>query len=1162
MKKYILISLVLLCSLFTSCWKEAVHVDDITLDTNSVTLVVGESFLVNASLSPVNADNNIIIWTSDNASVARVDDGTITAVAPGETTVHAKADDGGKTASCSVVVVSEKVPVTGVSISVEKEPVVIQKGETATLTAVVAPEDASEKSVRWSSTDEAVLTVSEGGVVTAVSAGEAEVIATTLDGGFVARCKILVERHAYGLTMSASELTIKELESKILTVTVDPEDAVEQLVWESSDPETAIVEYGVVRGLRAKADPVTIKARTEDSRLSATCQVTVTCDVKGVTLKDSKIQLAVGGQYKLEHVVYPTRATNQDVTWTSDNTEVVTVSEGGLVALKKGTAKITVTTAEGGFSATCAVEVVNNISGISIKPDSISLTEDESAQLEVVFNPAASGEQIKWSSSDERVATVSESGLVKAIGAGEAVICAVTDAGMLAYCKVNVSKMVDSIRLEPESLTLYLAKYNAHGSQQTAFKPVVSPEGSNVKLIWSSSDETVATVNASGNVTPVGPGTAVITASTANENPANRVTASGNVTVIQEVTAIEVTPASIEMWEGDTKDVTISFSPEKANANYRVQFDDSASAKLSFDKNTSKLTATAPGTTTMYIIPAFSYPQGLQKACPVKVLAHVHELKASGSAEVRMPIGGTLSLKEKVVFVPSDAANKKLVWSSDNTAVASVDENGVVSGIKAGSVNITATADDTYKGAKLVFSVKVCEKDITKITLVPLEVAAEESKQVEYTIEPADVYDSSLTWESTDAFVASVDQNGVVTGVKVGTAIIKATAKSGVSASCGVTVTSKVIHVTSVTLNKSALSLNIDQESTLVAQILPQEASNRNLEWTVEPANSEVVSLSPGESSCTVKALAEGVVTVKATTKDGGLSSSCKVTVIKPVIHVSSVSLNMSKITLAYGQTQTLKVNISPSNASDKSLTWTVDDESIATVVDGAVMAKSKTGTTTVHVASNDNKSCSASCVVEVVPKLVHVSGLSLETEDGATTLSLSVGQVKRVVAKITPEDATNKAINWSVQQGGVIFIDGGYVTANKAGTSRVFAETVDGGYTASMQVIVVENKPAIMQISYTSLTLKVGETFDLTAKLIGEDPKLPPTNGDVYWKSSSTSVATAAGGHITALTEGTATITVESVADSSVKATCQLTVIGSTSAGGSEGVEFDDWNF
>ena len=1061
----------------------------------------------------------------------------------------------------------ESISVTGVSISLESNPLVLQKGETKTLTAVIAPENATNRSVRWMSSDDSVLSVDVLGQASALSPGTAEVVVTTIDGGFTAGCKVIVEQHASGLTLSETALTIKELESVILKATFNPADAVDALVWESSDPETAVVEYGIVRGLRANPEPVTITARTEDSSLSATCQVTVICDVKGVSLKESKLQLLVGEQYKLEHVVYPTRATNQNVTWVSDNPDVVSVSEGNLVAVKKGKATITVTTEESGFSASCSVEVVNSISGMSITPDILSLTEDETAQLEVVFDPPVSGEQIKWSSSDEEVATVSEAGLVKAIGAGDAVIFATIESGLLAYCNVNVSKMVNSMRLDPEAMVLLLEKFRANESQQRVFRPVTDPEGANLKLIWSSSDDAVATVSSSGELTPVSPGTAVITASTSNENPAKRVTASGSVTVIQEVTSIEGVPESLQMWEGETKDIALSFVPENASTNYRVQYDESGDAELSFDKNTNKLSASAPGTRTMHIIPSFTYPQGLQKSCYVIVLAHVHELKAKESLDVKMPLGGeTLSLKDQVVFVPSDAANQKLSWTSGDTSIATVDEDGVVTGVKAGSVEITAVADDAYMNAKLVFKLKVVEKDVKEIKLEPLTLDEGSSKTVVYTIEPEGAYDSTLTWESSKPFVASVDQDGVVTGVKAGTAVITATAKSGVSATCGVTVTSKVVHVTNVTLSRTSLSLDVGEEGTLVAQVLPDNAANRKLVWTVEPEDSKVVSLTPGASSCSVEALAVGEVTVKATSEDGGISATCIVKVTKALVHVTSLTLDISETTLAYGTSQTLTATVLPANADDKSVTWTVDDESIATVDEnGVVTAKSKTGETTVHAVSNDNSYYSASCVVKVVPKLVHVTGVSIQTEDGQDKMTISVGQVKRVIAVVTPNDATNKAVIWSTQAGGVVFVSqDGYVTANQAGITRVVVNTVDGGYNASMQVKVVENKPASIQISQTSLIMKVGETFDLTATVIGEDPSLPPTYSGVIWKSSDTSVANPIGGHVRALAEGTATITVESEKEeySHITATCQLTVIGGTPNGGSEGIDFDDWNY
>ena len=186
----------ILTVLATSCQKEKepeiIKVADVTLDITSLSLIEGESQTLSATVSPQEAANKKVIWSTSNASVAGVDNGgKVTAVTVGSATITVKTDDGGKTATCAVTVNAKVYPVE--SVSLDKTAVELTEGETATLTATVKPENASDKTVSWSSSQESVATVTDG-VITAVAPGEATITVTTNDGGKTATCKVTVKR--------------------------------------------------------------------------------------------------------------------------------------------------------------------------------------------------------------------------------------------------------------------------------------------------------------------------------------------------------------------------------------------------------------------------------------------------------------------------------------------------------------------------------------------------------------------------------------------------------------------------------------------------------------------------------------------------------------------------------------------------------------------------------------------------------------------------------------------------------------------------------------------------------------------------------------------------------------------------------------------------------
>ena len=169
--------------------KPTVSVTGVTLDKATAELTVGETTTLTATVAPDNATNKNVTWSSSDESVATVDEtGTVTAVGEGTTTITVTTKDGNFTASCEVIVTEPVVAVTGVTLdAITAE---LKVGDTATLTATIAPEDATDKTVIWTSSDESVAIVDENGKVTAVGAGTATITATA--GGKTASCTVTV----------------------------------------------------------------------------------------------------------------------------------------------------------------------------------------------------------------------------------------------------------------------------------------------------------------------------------------------------------------------------------------------------------------------------------------------------------------------------------------------------------------------------------------------------------------------------------------------------------------------------------------------------------------------------------------------------------------------------------------------------------------------------------------------------------------------------------------------------------------------------------------------------------------------------------------------------------------------------------------------------------
>ena len=250
---------------------QVVAVSSVSLDKTSVSLNVGESVTLAATVKPDNATNKTVSWSSSNASVASVDaSGKVSAVAEGTATITAKAGD--KTATCSVTVTKKVVAVE--SVTLDKSSLELNEGETATLAATVKPDNASDKTVTWSSSKTSVATVDANGKVTAVAEGNATITAKA--GNKSATCSVTVTKNVVAvesITLDKSSLELNEGETATLVATVKPDNATNKTVtWSSSRTSVATVDAnGKVTAVAEGTATITAKAGDK----TATCTVTV-----------------------------------------------------------------------------------------------------------------------------------------------------------------------------------------------------------------------------------------------------------------------------------------------------------------------------------------------------------------------------------------------------------------------------------------------------------------------------------------------------------------------------------------------------------------------------------------------------------------------------------------------------------------------------------------------------------------------------------------------------------------------------------------------------------------------------------------------------------------------------------------------------------------------
>lgn len=339
-------------------------VSGISLDKSVLYMKTGQTETLTATVSPANALNPAVSWTSSDPAVARVVSGRVTAVGNGEAVISARTEDGGYTESCTVYVMTMPV-----SISIEPSQAEIILGSSLRLDVVFEGADESTlRHVLWSSSDESVASVDGDGTVSALAGGNAVITARTVVNGLTATAGISVTVPLQGISLPES-VTVSTGGRVELECVFTPSDAANKNVsWSSDNEKVAIVtENGVVWAMSQGTARITAVA--QDGGHKAVCTVTVvagTAPVSGITLDKYSLRLLTGRYYDLVATVAPADAADKTVRWSSDDEEIAAVDAFGRVTAgaKAGETLVTATTADGGFTARCAVTVVNFDSGL------------------------------------------------------------------------------------------------------------------------------------------------------------------------------------------------------------------------------------------------------------------------------------------------------------------------------------------------------------------------------------------------------------------------------------------------------------------------------------------------------------------------------------------------------------------------------------------------------------------------------------------------------------------------------------------------------------------------------------------------------------------------------------------------------------------------------
>lgn len=463
-----------------------------------------------------------------------------------------------------------------------------------------------------------------------------------------------------------------------------------------------------------------------------------------------------------------------------------------------------------------------------------------------------------------------------------------------------------------------------------------------------------------------------------------------------------------------------------------------------------------------------------------------HKMKNyNESNKIELKIGDTYQLRTH--SVTKNGKEESLLYSSSNPDIVEVDEEtGYLIVKESGVAEITvffASDSSVYR--------------VYEITVLPEKDSVEIIEEKEKNSEKSTNEENQNKYEEKETSKASLSKN---------------------------------VSVIDVDINKTSTTLNLGSSEKLEVIIFPKDATNQNVTWKSSDTN--IVSVS---SNGTIRGMKEGTATITVATSDGSKKARIKVKVVVPKQSVTGIQLQKDIVELSIGASEKLVAIISPKNATNQAVTWKSSDDNIAFVDSNGVIIAKKTGEAIVTVTTNDGK-LTAKATIKVKP--VAVTGISLNK----ASMNLFIGSTEKLVATISPSNATNQNITWKSSDTSIASVSTvGNVKGNKQGTATITATTEDGAKVAKVTVTVIPVPVDSVSLNRTSGTIYLNSsnlTTTLTATV------LPSNAADktVTWKSSNTSVATvSSAGVVTAKSPGEATITATS---GGKKATYTLTVM------------------
>lgn len=696
----------------------------------------------------------------------------------------------------------------------------------------------------------------------------------------------------------------------------------------------------------------TVSVNFDSNGKIVTKDLKVTVKGKAVYLDKHELSLNVGEKSTLKVTV----PEGVSAVWTSSNSNVASVVNGEITAVAQGSAKIIVSA--GNEKDTCLVNVSLSVQSLTldVESDTTRVQRDGTLQLKVKLHPeGAVLPELLWNSSNTKVAHVNNKGLVTAFADGLAVIKVMSaDSSKMDSCVIKVLANIQSVSL-PESISL---NTNSNGKQHTyTLKPTFIPaKPTNTVVSWKSSNEDIVTVSEKGLITAIKAGEATITVTTEDGSK----TAECKVNCVQWPDAVKLDLTFVSMKPGNTQQLTITTTPDSIGAVPMKYVSDTPDV-VTVDKN-GVLTAKKYGEAIITVSPLSG--ADVKATCKVAVEIPVTSIQLDKDTICQKP---NTFAQLTATINPGDATFQELTWKSTSMSPVRVSSDGKVSFVRPGKSNVVVTSK--YGGITDTCVIIVDSIHVESFELKQHEMTIDISKsgRLEWIYAPDDASQTMPDITAADEDILYIYYDGRIRGEKAGSTWVYANMENGKFVdSCLVHV---VCDIDTVTLNKNQATIELGRTITLTptVKVKPTVENPEEVDQTVywESDNKEIATVVDG----VVTAISGGSTRIWVYTNYGDIPAYCDVTVVPvteaPSSSVTGVSLNASSLSLDKGETAVLAAIVTPSNAENKSVSWSSSDITVASVADDGTVTAGIAGVATITVTTDDG-GYTATCEVTV----------------------------------------------------------------------------------------------------------------------------------------------------------------------------------------------------